>query len=158
MHGDFTRRGLLGVFGLFLVGCTAKGAVYVPGSVELGRNTGLIYVYRPLGSVGTRGESPFVTIGDESYGAIKAGSFIVATVPEGDVKVTVQQSVLMFIPTIPRSVTVAVVDSGTSYVQVDQTIDSASLSGGVTVNQSINIKEVSSEEGQAELEKTRQNS
>jgi hypothetical protein len=158
MNGGFTRRGLFGVVAVVLAGCTATGAAYVPGSVEPTRNTGLIYVYRPLGTLGTRGESPFVTIGETSYGALKAGSFIVAKVPEGEVKVMVQQSVLMFIPTIPRSVTVTVVNGGTSYVRVDQTIDSASLSGGVTVNQSIRIEEVPSEEGQAELDKTRQNS
>lgn len=157
MHEGLTRRGVLNFIGFFLAGCTAKGPAYVPASITPTANTGLIYVYRPLGTVGTRGESPFLTIGETSYGPIKAGSFIVAKVPEGEVKVVVEQSVLMFIPTIPRSVTVTVVDGGTSYVRVDQNIDSASLEGGVTVNQSVNIEEVSSEEGQAELEKTRQN-
>jgi hypothetical protein len=157
MHGDYTRRGVLGIFGFLLAACTAKGPAYVPASISPTSNTGLIYVYRPLGTIGTRGESPFVTIDETSYGPIKAGSFIAAKVPEGEVKVVVQQSVLMFIPTIPRSVTVTVVHRGTSYVRVDQNIDGASLEGGVTINQSINIEEVSSEEGQAELEKTRQN-
>lgn len=157
MRGGLTRRGVLGFVGFLLAGCTGKGPAYVPASISPTSSTGLIYVYRPLGTVGTRGESPYVTIGDIAYGPIRAGSFIAANVPEGEVKVVVQQSVLMFIPTIPRSVMVTVVASGTSYVRVDQNIDSASLSGGVTVNQSIEIEEVSSEEGQAELEGTRQN-
>ncbi len=157
MQRGLTRRGALGFVGALLAGCTAKGPAYVPASITPTGNTGLIYVYRPKGSLGTRGESPFVTIGDTSYGPIKAGSYIAAAMPEGEVKVTVQQTVLMFIATIPRSVTVTVVRGGTSYVRVDQNIDNASLEGGVTVNQSIEIEEVSSEEGQAELEATRQN-
>ncbi len=157
MHSGLTRRGVLDFVTFLLAGCTAKGPAYVPASISPTGSTGLIYVYRPSGTVATRGESPYLTIGDTSYGPIKAGSYIAANVPEGEVKVVVQQSVLMFIPTIPRSVTVTVVRGGTSYVRVDQNIDGASLEGGVTVNQSIEIEEVSSEEGQAELENTRQN-
>ncbi|MGH6855795.1 MAG: hypothetical protein ACREDN_10290 [Aestuariivirga sp.] len=156
MHGYLTRRFMLGFAGILLASCTAKGPAYVPASITPTGNTGLIYIYRPSGSLGTRGESPFITIGEKSYGSIRAGAFIAAVVPEGEVKVTVQQSVLMFIPTIPRSVTVTVVRGGTSYVRVDQKIDNASLEGGLTVNQSIMIEEVSSEEGQADLARTRQ--
>jgi hypothetical protein len=157
MDGDFSRRGLLGFLGVLIAGCTARGPAYVPASISPTGNSGLIYVYRPKGTVATRGESPYLTIGDVAYGPIMAGSFIAAHVPEGEVKVVVQQSVLMLIPTIPRSITVTVINGGTSFVRVDQKIHSATLDSGLTVTQSIEIEEVSSEEGQLALEETRQN-
>ena len=88
---------------------------------------------------------------------MRAGSFIAATFPEGDYVVTLQQSVLMIVPTIPRTVTVTVVRGSQSYVRVDQTIDSIGLSSGATVTQSISIEEVPFDVGQAELAKSRQN-
>jgi hypothetical protein len=152
-----TRRGLLGLLAGSLTACTAEGPAYRPDSVEPTATTGVIYVYRPKGTVATRGESPFVTIGGKSYGQIKAGSYVAANVPEGEAKVMLQQSLFLLVPTIPRWVTVTVVAGGTSYVRVDQKISGADLSSGVTVNQSILIEEVSSEVGQAELAETRQN-
>ena len=157
MKITMTRRGMLGLLATGLTACTAEGPAYRPGGVEPTGNTGVIYVYRPLGTVATRGESPFLAIGGKSYGQIKAGSFIAAKVPEGEVKVMLQQSLFLLIPTIPRYVTVSVVAGGSSYVRVDQKISSADLSSGVTVNQSITIEEVSSEVGQAELAATREN-
>jgi predicted small lipoprotein YifL len=139
MTALLTRLGLLGLMAMSLSACTAKGPAYRPDSAEPTATTGVIYVYRPGGTVTTRGESPFVTIAGKSYGAIKAGSYIAANLPEGDVKVVVQQSMFLLVPTIPRWVTVTVVAGGTSYVRVDQKISGADFSGGVTVNQSITI-------------------
>jgi hypothetical protein len=118
---------------------------------------GTIYVYRPLTELGLRGEDPFVSMAHKSYGRMRAGSFIAATFPEGEVDVTVQQSVLLFVPTIPKTVTVTVVRGSQSYVRVDQIIDSVGVTGGTTVMQSIEIEEVPFDIGQAELAKTRQN-
>lgn len=157
MTANLTRRSLMALMLSGLPGCTAEGPAYRADSVEPTSDTGVIYVYRPRGALASRGESPFVTIAGKSYGAIKAGSFIAAKVPEGEVKVMLQRSVFMLIPTIPRSVTVTVVAGSSSYVRVDQKISSASFDAGVTVNQSIEIEEVSSEVGQAELEATREN-
>ena len=105
----------------------------------------------------TRGEAPFLRVAGRSYGRMKAGSFRAISVPEGDVEVQVQQSLLMLVPTIPRSVTVTVVAGSKSYVRVNQIIDSASVGSGVAVSQSVSIEEVSSEVGQEELALTRQN-
>ena len=157
MGGALTRRRALAIVVSGLAACTAKGPRYVPGSITPTGEAGLIYVYRPLGTIATRGESPFVTVGRKSHGALKAGSFIAATVPEGDVVVTAQQSLFMLIPTIQKSVTVTVVAGATSYVRVDQKIVGTDFSKGVTVSQSIEIEEVSRAEGQAELAETRQN-
>ena len=88
---------------------------------------------------------------------MRAGSFIAATFPEGEVDVTIQQSVLFVVPTIPRTVSVTVVRGSQSYVRVDQIIDSVDVSVGATVAQSIEIEEVPFNIGQAELAKTRQN-
>jgi len=140
-----------------LAACTAEGARYQPGQAAAGPNAGIIYVYRPLGNVVTRGEAPFLRVGGRSYGRMNAGSFRAINVPEGDVEVQVQQSLLMLVPTIPRSVTVTVVAGSKSYVRVNQTIDSASVGSGLAVSQSVNIEEVSSEVGQEELAQTRQN-
>lgn len=150
-------RGLIIVLLLGLSACTAQGARFAPSDIAAANNAGTIYVYRPLGTIGTRGESPFVSIGGKSYGTMKAGSFVAASVPVGEVKVTVQQSLFMLMPTIPRSVMVTVVPGSVSYVRVNQTIDSADASHGLTVMQSVQIEEVAPEVGQAELGQTRQN-
>ncbi len=157
MTPEITRRGVLGLVAMAAAGCTAKGAAYNPATVSADGRTGIIHVYRPLGTMATRGESPFVRIGGKSHGRMKAGSFIAVPMPEGDVKVTVQQSLFLLMPTIPRSVTVTVVAGGSSYVRLDQKIDGADVGGGVSVSQSVEIEEVSIEVGQAEIESTRQN-
>ena len=148
------RRGALGFLLAGVAGCSAKGPAYQPSNIVPTSSTGVIYVYRPPGTVATRGESPFVSINGKSYGAMKAGAYIAAAVPEGNVKVTVQQSVLLFLPTIPRSVDVAVVAGTTSYVRVDQNIVEAGVSEGVTIAQEVAIEEVTSEQAQQELEAT----
>jgi hypothetical protein len=152
-----TRRQAVALLMLGLAACMAKGPRYAPSGLAPAVGTGIIYIYRPLGTVGTRGEPPFVSVNGKSRGRMRSGSYIAVTVPEGEVKVSVQQSLFMLVPTIPRSVTVTVVAGGYSYVRVDQVISGTDLSGGVTVNQSVEIEEVSPEVGQAELEKARKN-
>lgn len=157
MRQSTSRRGALGFLLAGVAGCTAKGPAYQPANIVPTSSTGVIYVYRPSGTVATRGESPFVSINGKSYGAMKAGAYIAAAVPEGNVKVTVQQSVLLVLPTIPKSVDVAVVAGTTSYVRVDQNIIDAGVTEGVTVAQEVAIEEVTSEQAQQELETTRLN-
>ena len=157
MSGLITRRSVFQVLTLPLAGCAAEGARYIPNSLEGAKNTGTIYVYRPLTELGRRGEDPFVSMAHKSYGRMRAGSFIAATFPEGEVDVTVQQSVLFIVPTIPKTVTVTVVRGSQSYVRVDQVIDSVDISVGATVAQSIEIEEMPFNVGQAELAQTRQN-
>ncbi|MDO8354010.1 MAG: hypothetical protein Q7T14_11155, partial [Aestuariivirga sp.] len=106
-----------------LAGCAAEGARYTPNGLVGAINSGTIYVYRPLTELGRRGEDPFVSMAHKSYGRMRAGSFIAATFPEGEVDVTVQQSLLFLVPTIPKTVTVTVVRGSQSYVRVDQVID-----------------------------------
>jgi hypothetical protein len=157
MGGLITRRSVLQLLALPLAGCAAEGARYQPNGIVGAKNTGTIYVYRPLTDLGLRGEDPFVSMAHKSYGRMRAGSFIAATFPEGEVEVTVQQSVLFIVPTIPKTVAVTVVRGSQSYVRVDQTIDSVDVTGGATVTQSIDIEEMPFNIGQAELAKTRQN-
>ena len=157
MGGLITRRSVLQLLALPLAGCAAEGARYQPNGIVGAKNTGTIYVYRPLTDLGLRGEDPFVSMAHKSYGRMRAGSFIAATFPEGEVEVTVQQSVLFIVPTIPKTVSVTVVRGSQSYVRVDQTIESVDVTGGATVTQSIEIEEMPFNTGQAELAKTRQN-
>ena len=84
MSGLITRRSVLQVMTLPLVGCAAEGARYVPNSIEGAKNTGIIYVYRPLTQLGQRGEDPFVSMAHKSYGRMRAGSFVAGTFPEGE--------------------------------------------------------------------------
>ena len=56
-----------------------------------------------------------------------------ATFPEGEVEVTVQQSLLFLVPTIPKTVTVSVVRGSQSYVKVDQVIDAIGVTEGASV-------------------------
>jgi hypothetical protein len=148
---------MLQLLTLPLVGCAAEGARYLPNSIEGAKNSGTIYVYRPLTQLGRRGEDPFVSMAHKSYGRMRAGSFIAGTFPEGEVDVTVQQSLLFFVPTIPKTVTVTVVRGSQSYVRVDQIIDSVDVSVGASIAQSIEIEEMPFNVGQAELAQTRQN-
>ena len=130
----------------------------MPNGVVGAKNTGTIYVYRPLTQLGLRGEDPFVSMAHKSYGRMRAGSFIAATFPEGEVDVTVQQSLLFIVPTIPKTVTVTVVRGSQSYVRVDQVIDCDRTSPtGQPSAQSIEIEEMPFNVGQAELAQTRQN-
>ena len=155
MSNIITRRSFL--LALPMAGCAAEGDRYQPDGVVASRGSGTIYVYRPLSPLGVRGEDPFVTMARMSYGRMRAGSFIAGTFPEGEVDVTVHQSVLLIIPTIPKTVTVTVVSGSKSYVRVNQTIDSVGTNGGTSVMQSVDIEEVPPEVGQAELAEARQN-
>ncbi len=157
MTKPWTRRQMLTLLLPVLPACTAQGARYAPTGNAPAAGSGIIFVYRPLGTVTTRGEPPFVAVGDKPQVRMRAGSYIAVTVPEGEVEVSVQQSLFLLVPTIPRNVTVTVVAGGRSYVRVDQVISGADMSGGVTVNQSVAIEEVSSEVGQAELQQMREN-
>jgi hypothetical protein len=157
MSGLFTRRSVLQLLTLPLVGCAAEGARYVPNGIVGAKNTGTIYVYRPLTQLGLRGEDPFVSMAHKSYGRMRAGSFIAGTFPEGEVDVTVQQSLLFIVPTIPKTVTVTVVRGSQSYVKVDQVIEAIGVTEGASVAQSIEIEEMPFNVGQAELAQTRQN-
>jgi hypothetical protein len=157
MSGLITRRSVLQLLTLPLVGCAAEGARYVPNGIVGAKNTGTIYVYRPLTQLGLRGEDPFVSMAHKSYGRMRAGSFIAGTFPEGEVDVTVQQSLLFIVPTVPKTVTVTVVRGSQSYVKVDQIIDAIGVTEGASVSQSIEIEEMPFNVGQAELAQTRQN-
>lgn len=157
MGGLITRRSVLQILTWPLVGCAAEGARYQPNGLVGAKNSGTIYVYRPLTQLGLRGEDPFVSMAHKSYGRMRAGSFIAGTFPEGEVDVTVQQSLLFVVPTIPKTVTVTVVRGSQSYVKVDQVIDSVDVSIGASVAQSIEIEEMPVNIGQAELAQTRQN-
>jgi hypothetical protein len=157
MSGLITRRSVLHILTFPLAGCAAEGARYTPNSLVGPTNSGTIYVYRPLTELGRRGEDPFVSMAHKSYGRMRAGSFIAATFPEGEVDVTVQQSVLFLVPTIPKTVTVSVVRGSQSYVKVDQVIDAIGVTEGASVSQSIEIEEMPFNIGQAELAQTRQN-
>lgn len=139
---------------LLLSGCVSPGDVtssLAPNGTS-GR-AGTIVVYRPEGTVMTRGEPPIVSIGGKRYGSLLAGRYFEARVPEGEITVTAQQAVLLIVPTIPKSVDVAVIASAPTYVRVDQVISSTGLDGGVTVNQQVSIREVQPEEAQADLAK-----
>lgn len=163
MSSAVTRRMFVFAAAVPLLGCTAQGARFMSGSAPAessplkAANTGTIYIYRPLGTSVTRGESPFISVARKSYGKLRAGGFIRVDVPEGDVDVAVQQSVFVMVPTIPRIITVAVVAGTESYVRVDQKIDDTSFQDGVAVNQSIDIEEVPGDIGRAELAQTREN-
>ena len=157
MRGLWTRRRALALSLPALAACTAQGPRYAPTGNAPAAGSGMIYIYRPLGTIATRGEPPFVAVGGKPRGRMRSGSYIAVTVPEGEVKVSVQQSLFMLVPTIPRSVMVDVVAGGSSYVRVDQVISGADMSGGVTVSQSVVIEEVSPEVGQAELQQAREN-
>jgi hypothetical protein len=154
MSGLISRRLFLA---LPLAGCAAEGVRYQPDNVSPSKGMGTIYVYRLQLDLGKQGEEPFVSIARKSYGRLRPGAFIAATFPEGDYNVTVQQSVFLLVPTIPKTVSVTVVRGSQSFVRVDQTIDSIGMSGGASVTQSISIEEVPYDVGQAELAKTRRN-
>ncbi len=123
----------------------------------MSKGHGTIYVYRPQLPLGKQGEEPFVSIERKSYGRLRPGGFVAGTFPEGEYSVTVQQSVFLLLPTIPKSVSVSVVRGSQSYVRVDQVIDSVGTTSGASVSQSITIEEVPYDIGQAELAKSRQN-
>ena len=54
-HASMVATPAVAAVAAVLAACTAEGARYLPGEVAAGPTTGIIYVYRPLGSVVTRG-------------------------------------------------------------------------------------------------------
>jgi hypothetical protein len=141
-----------------LASCTAQGARYNPTTVANPGSNGIIYVYRPKSeTLWERGEPPYIDINGKNYGQLKSGGMISVTLPEGEYRVTALQTLFLVVPTIPKSITVAVVPGSRSYVRVDQRITRLDAGGSFSATQETLIEEVSAEVGQAELAKTRAN-
>ena len=135
--------------------CAAEGRRFETAALSSSED-GVIYVYRPLASVIGRGEDPYVWIAGEQMGRVKAGGYVKKVVPTGTHDVTVRQTVL-FIPTWPQTVEVAVASGGSAYVKVDQRITGISTEEGAAATQQVSIEEVPFDMGQADLSKAREN-
>lgn len=140
---------------LILAACTADGPGFQP-LAQRPAGQGIVYVYRPQGETIGRGETPYVEIAGEMIGMLKAGGYVSRTLPPGEHKVTVRQSML-FVPTIWDNVTVAVAPGSVSYVRIDQRVTKVGTAGFFSAMQKVSIEEVSAETGQAEIADTRQN-
>ena len=138
-------------------GCAAEGEPYNPAELASPGRSGIIYVYRIADNIFQRGEAPYINIAGKSYGQLKPGGYIRVVLPEGEYQVTALQTVLLVVPTIPRSVSVAVVPGSQSFVRVEQRIASIGENGAASASQEIAIEEVTPETGQAEIAGTRQN-
>jgi hypothetical protein len=149
------RVAACGVLAALVAGCAADGPVYQP-TLERKRGEGLVYIYRPAGEVIGRGESPSVEVAKSSFGRLAPGSYVTVSLPPGEHTITVRQTAL-FIPTIWKSVDVAVAAGSVSYVRVDQRVTEVGNAGTFSAMQGISIEEVSAEEGQREIVKTRAN-
>jgi hypothetical protein len=145
------------LIGVGLAACTAEGRRYSAADSRAAAGMGVVYVYRPEGELLRRGEPPYVTISGKSYGRLKPGSFVRAALPEGEHDVVVQQTVLLLLPTIPKTVTVAVVPGSRSYVRVDQRITDIGTAGSASVMQETSIEEVDPETAQSELAQLHEN-
>jgi hypothetical protein len=143
------------VLAAIVAGCAADGPRYQP-TLERKQGEGLIYIYRPAGEVIGRGESPYVEVGDKSLGRLSAGAYVTISVPPGEHEVTARQTAL-FVPTVWRSVEVAVAAGSVSYVRVDQRVTEVGTAGTFSAMQAVSIEEVSVEEGQREIAETRAN-
>jgi hypothetical protein len=144
------------VAALLLAGCAAEGQRFER-QAALNSEVGVIYVYRPLTSVIARGEDPYVTIAGQPMGRLRAGGYFKKVVPIGEHKVMVQQTVL-FLPTWPESVEVAVASATGTYVKVDQRITAVEFDEGATATQQVFIEEVPGFTGQNEILAMRENS
>jgi len=140
---------------ILLASCAAEGQRFER-QAALNREVGVIYVYRPLTSISARGEDPYVTIAGERMGRLRAGGYFKKVVPIGEHKVMVQQSVL-FLPTWPESVEVAVASATGTYVKVDQRITGVEFDEGATATQQVFIEEVPGYTGQNEILGMREN-
>jgi hypothetical protein len=140
---------------LLLAGCAAEGQRFER-QAALNSELGVIYVYRPLTSLVARGEDPYVTIAGQPMGRLRAGGYFKKVVPIGEHKVTVQQTIL-FLPTWPESVEVAVASATGTYVKVDQRITGVEFNEGATATQQVFIEEVSGFTGQNEILGMREN-
>jgi hypothetical protein len=143
------------VLAALVAGCAAGGPIYQP-TLERKAGEGLVYIYRPAGELIGRGESPYVEVGDKNLGRLSAGAFLMVSLPPGEHEVTLRQTAL-FIPTIWRSIDVAVAAGSVSYVRVDQRVTEVGNAGTFSAMQGITIEEVSAEEGQREIADTRAN-
>lgn len=150
------RAVLLLIPALTIGGCVAQGPKYQSAGVTPPRGQAVIYVYRPKGNWVVRGENPYVEIGGEGMGQLRAGGFMSKVVPAGDYTVRVRQSLLMM-PIWSDSVEVSVADGGSAYVKVDQRYTKFGVDSGVSARQQISIEEVDNLEGQAEIAETRAN-
>jgi hypothetical protein len=140
---------------LLLASCAAEGQRFQR-QAALSSEVGVIYVYRPLTSVFGRGEDPYVTIAGQQMGRLRAGGYFKKVVAIGEHKVMVQQSVL-FLPTWPESVEVAVASGTGAYVKVDQRITGIDVDDGATATQQVFIEEVPGYTGQSEILSMREN-
>jgi hypothetical protein len=152
-----TLRRMIPLVGMaFMAGCAAEGPEFQAMKPTIG-GQGMIYVYRPKTPIGTRGEDPYIEIAGKDMGRLKSGGNVGLAVPAGEHDVTIRQN-LLFIPTIPRTITVAVAAGGSAYVRADQRITELDASdGGARAMQAVFIEEVSLEQGQEEIGKTRGN-
>jgi hypothetical protein len=141
---------------LTIGGCVAQGPKYQSAEVTPARGQAVIYVYRPKGNWVVRGENPYVEIGGEGMGQLRAGGFVSKVVPSGDYTVRVRQSLLMM-PIWSDSVEVTLAAGGSAYVKIDQRYTKFGLDSGVSARQQIFIEEVDSLAGQAEIAETRAN-
>ena len=147
---------LAAVMAAFLLACCAAEGQRFERQAALNSEVGVIYVYRPLTSVLARGEDPYVTIAGQPMGRLRAGGYFKKVVPIGEHKVMVQQTVL-FIPTWPESVEVAVASATGSYVKIDQRITAVEFDEGATATQQVFIEEVPGFTGQSEILGMREN-
>jgi hypothetical protein len=147
---------LAAVVAALLVACCAAEGQRFERQAALNSEVGVIYVYRPLTSVLARGEDPYVTIAGQPMGRLRAGGYFKKVVPIGEHKVMVQQTVL-FIPTWPESVEVAVASATGSYVKIDQRITAVEFDEGATATQQVFIEEVPGFTGQSEILGMREN-
>ena len=149
------RIAVSAMLAVFLASCAADGPQYRP-TAERKRGEGLVYVYRPEGKTIGRGENPYVEVAGKSLGWLKPGGYVSMSLPPGEHKVTVRQTML-FIPTIWDTVDIAVAAGSVSYVRVDQRVTKVGTAGTFSAMQQVFIEEVTPEEGQAEIAETRQN-
>lgn len=149
------RIALIAMLSMLLAACTADGPGFEP-LAQRPAGQGIVYVYRPKGETIGRGETPYVEIADESMIMLKAGGYVSRTLPPGEHKITVRQS-LLFVPTIWDSVTIAVAPGSVSYVRVDQRVTKVGTAGFFSAMQKVSIEEVPAETGQAEIADTRLN-
>jgi hypothetical protein len=138
-----------------LAACAADGPRFESAALS-SSEVGVIYVYRPLDSIIGRGEDPYVWIAGKQMGRVKAGGYVKKVVPIGEYDVTVRQTVL-FVPTWPETVEVAVASGGSAFVKIDQRITGIGSGDGAAATQQVFIEEVPIEVGQSEIAKAREN-
>jgi hypothetical protein len=139
-----------------LAGCVAQGPLYQSAQLSPARGQGVIYIYRPKGNWVARGENPYVEVGGEGMGPLRAGGYFSKAVAAGEHTVRVRQSLLLM-PIWSDSVEVSVAPGGEAYVKVDQRFTKFGADSGVSARQQVFIEEVDSLTGQAEIAETRRN-